>query len=98
MRYARTIQFQIKAGKEKEFSGVFENEVLPMLRKQAGFQEEVTLLGPKGSRAISLWDDEKSAEAYKSGAYTQVLAKLSTVIDGTPVVETYENATSYPRV
>ena len=98
MRYARTVQFQIKPGKEKEFTGVFENEVLPMLRKQVGFQEEVTLLGPKGSRAISLWDDEKSAEAYKAGAYTQVLAKLSTVIDGTPVVETYETATSYPRV
>ncbi len=98
MRFARNVQFQLKAGKEKEFSGLFENEVLPMLRRQSGFQEEVTLLGPKGSRAISLWDDEKSAEAYKTGAYQQVLAKLSTVIDGTPTVETYETAVSYPRV
>jgi heme-degrading monooxygenase HmoA len=98
MRFARNVQFQIKEGKQKEFAGLFENEVLPMLRRQAGFQEEVTLLGPKGSRAISLWDDEKSAEAYKTAAYSQVLAKLSTVIDGTPTVETYETATSYPRV
>ena len=89
MRYARNVQFRIKEGKEKEFNGVFENEVLPMLRKQ---------LGPKGSHAISLWDDEKSAEAYKAASYQQVLAKLSTVIDGTPTVETYETAVSYPRV
>ena len=34
MRYARNVQFRIKEGKEKEFNGVFENEVLPMLRKQ----------------------------------------------------------------
>ena len=98
MRFAREILFQIKNGKEKEFAGIFENEVLPMLRKQVGFQEAVTLVGPKGSHAISLWDDEKSAEAYKAGTYTQVLAKLSTVIDGTPTVETYETAVSYPRV
>lgn len=98
MRYARNVQFQIKNGKEKEFNGLFESEVMPMLRKQVGFQEAVTLLGPKGSHAISLWDDEKSAEAYKAGAYQQVLAKLSTVIDGTPTVETYETAVSYPRV
>lgn len=98
MRYARNVQFRIKEGKEKEFNGLFENEVLPMLRKQLGFQEAVTLVGPKGSHAISLWDDEKSAEAYKAASYQQVLAKLSTVIDGTPTVETYETAVSYPRV
>ena len=98
MRYARNVQFHIKEGKQKEFAGLFENEVLPMLRRQVGFQEEVTLLSPRSSHAISLWDDEKSAEAYKAGTYPQVLAKLSTVIDGTPTVETYETATSYPRV
>ncbi len=47
---------------------------------------------------VDLWDDEKSAEAYKARSYQQVLAKLSTVIDGTPTVETYETAVSYPRV
>ncbi len=98
MRYARNVQFQLKAGKEKEFSGLFEKDVLPMLRKQAGFQEAVTLVNPKGARTISLWDNEKSADAYKTGTYPQILAKLSTVIDGTPTVETYETAVSYPRV
>lgn len=97
MRFARNVQFQIKNGKEKEFAGLFENEVLPMLRKQAGFQQEVTLVNPKGSFAISLWDDRKSAEAYQTGTYPQVLAKLTTVIDGTPTVETYETASSYAR-
>jgi quinol monooxygenase YgiN len=97
MRYARNVHFQIKNGKEQEFAGLLEKEVLPLLRKQNGFQEEVTLVNPKGAHAISLWDDRKSAEAYQTATYPQVLAKLTPVIEGTPTVETFETATSYAR-
>ena len=97
MRFARTIHFQIKNGKEQEFTGLFEKEVLPMLRKQEGFQEEVTLVNPKGAYAISLWDDRKSAETYQTATYPQILAKLTPVLEGTPTLETFENATSYAR-
>ena len=97
MRFARNVRFQLKPGKEQEFNGLFEKEVLPMLRKQEGFQEEVTLLNPKGVHAISLWNDRKSAETYQTATYPQVLAKLTTVIEGTPTVETYETASSYAR-
>ena len=38
MRFARNVQFQIKNGKEQEFNTLFEKEVLPVLRKQDGFQ------------------------------------------------------------
>ena len=97
MRFARNVRFQIKNGKEQEFAGLFEKEVLPMLRKQEGFQEEVTLVNPKGVHAISLWDNRKNAETYGTSTYPQVLAKLTTVIEGTPTVETYETAASYAR-
>ena len=97
MRFAREINFQIKNGKEKEFAGLFENEVVPMLRKQAGFQQEVTFVNPKGAHAISVWDDRKSAETYQTETYPKVLAKLTTVIEGNPTVETYETASSYAR-
>jgi quinol monooxygenase YgiN len=97
MRFARNVRFQIKNGKEQEFAGLFENEVLPMLRKQEGFQEEVTLVNPKGAYAISLWDDRKSAETYQTATYPQVLAKLTPVLEGTPTLETFETATSYAR-
>ena len=98
MRFARNIHFQIKNGKEQEFAGLFEKEVLPLLRKQEGFQQEVTLVNPKGAYAISLWDNRKSAEAYQSATYPQVLAKLTPVLEGTPTLETYETVTSDSRV
>ena len=97
MRFAREIRFQIKNGKEKEFAGLFENEVVPMLRKQAGFQQELTFVNPKGAHAISLWDDKKSAETYQTETYPKVLARLTTLINGTPTIENFENTSSYVR-
>jgi quinol monooxygenase YgiN len=98
MRFARNVEFRIKNGKEQEFTGLFEKEVLPMLRKQPGFQEELTLVNPQGAHAISLWNDRKSAEAYQTETYPQVLAKLTNLIEGTPIVKTYETTFSYARV
>ena len=97
MRFARNVHFQIKNGKEQEFAGLFEKEVLPMLRKQNGFLEEVTLVNPKGAHAISLWDNRQNADNYQTATYPEVLAKLTPVLEGTPTVETYENASSYAR-
>ncbi len=97
MRFARNVHFQIKKGKEQEFNNLFEKEVVPVLRKQAGFQQEVTLSNPTGALGISLWDDRKSAETYQTATYPSVLAKLTGLIEGTPKVETYEMASSYLR-
>ncbi|HYV41169.1 MAG TPA: hypothetical protein VEO02_05200 [Thermoanaerobaculia bacterium] len=97
MRYARNVQFEVKSGKETELGNVFEKDVLPVLRKQDGFQEEVTLVNPKGAQFISLWDNRKNAETYAAATYPQVLAKLTPFIVGTPNVDTYETASSYAR-
>lgn len=97
MKFARNVHFRIKNGKEKEFASLFENEVLPMLRKQSGFQEEVTIVNTDSAIGISLWDDRKSAETYQTATYPQVLTKLNPVIEGTPRVETYETASMYLR-
>ena len=97
MRFARNVQFQVKSGKESELNNLFEREVLPMLRKQEGFQEEVTLVNPKGAHFISLWDNRKNAETYATATYPQVLGKLTPFIVGDPRVETYETASTYLR-
>ena len=97
MRFARNVQFQVKSGRETELNNIFEKDVLPLLRKQDGFEEEVTLVNPKGAQFISLWDNRKNAETYATATYPQGLAKLNTFIVGTPNVETYETASSYAR-
>ena len=97
MRFARNVQFQIKTGKETEFNNLFEKEVLPVLRKQEGFQEVVTLLKPKGSHFISLWDTRKNAESYEKGTYPTLIEKFTALLVGAPIVESYDTASSYAR-
>jgi len=97
MKFARNVHFQIKNGKEKEFTTLFENEVIPLLKKQSGFREEMTLLNKNGNLGISVWDDRKSAEAYQTAAYPDILKTLGPVIQGTPTVDTYEVANSTLR-
>jgi heme-degrading monooxygenase HmoA len=90
MQVARNVHFKIKNGKEKEFTTLFENEIIPMLRKQNGFQNELTFVNPDEAVGVSLWDNRKNAEAYQASTYPQILAKLNPVIVGTPTVKTYD--------
>lgn len=99
MRFARNVQFQVKHGKEQEFTTLFENEVIPTLRKQPGFEQEFTLVNKDGSLGISIWNDRKSAEAYQTSTYPTILAKLNHLIERAPRVEMYDvTATTLPAV
>ena len=94
--FARTVSIHLKADRAAEFTKTLENQIIPLLRKQKGFQDEITLLVPGGEQAvaISFWDTRESAEAYQRGSYPQVLDALAEVVEGTPKVETYEVSNS----
>lgn len=90
--YARNVSLNLKANSQSEFTRMLEKDVLPVLRKQAGFKDEITFVAPNGTDAlaISLWEKRENAEAFSRDAYPGVLQSLATVIEGTPRVETYE--------
>jgi quinol monooxygenase YgiN len=90
MRFARNVQFQIKNGKEQEFKSLFETKIIPMLRKEKGFLEELTLVNKDRGIGISLWEDRKNAEAYQSSTYPKVVETLQPLLVGTPKLETYD--------
>jgi hypothetical protein len=70
--------------------------VIPVLRKQKGFKDEITLVAPERNEAvaISFWDKKENAEAYNREKYPEILKTLSKVVDGTPKVESFEVANS----
>ena len=90
MQFARNVHFQIKNGKDVEFNRILTNDVLPLLKKQKGFKDELTLVNHDRALGISVWEDRASAETYETSAYPQILAKLNPVLDGTPRVEMFE--------
>lgn len=94
--FARNVSISLKANSVGEFTRTFENEVVPLLRKQKGFQDSVSLVDLNGTEAvaISFWDRKENAEAYNRGAYPEVQKALAKVLDGTPQVKTYEVSNS----
>jgi hypothetical protein len=90
--YARNVSLSLKPNTAPEFTKTFEKDILPMLRKQNGFKDEITFVGPSGkdALAISLWDRKESADQYGRDTYPQVLKGLAKVVEGTPEVHGYE--------
>ena len=90
--FARIVSIQLKPNSATEFTQLIETEALPLLRKQKGFQDEMTFVAPGGTDAvgISLWDQKENADVYSRDAYPGVLKALRKVVEGTPQVRTYE--------
>jgi len=94
--FARNISIHLKSNMLSDYTRSFENDILPLLRKQKGFKDEITLSNP-GSLdvvAISLWENKANAEAYNTNTYPEVLKTFARMIDGTPRVQTFESVTS----
>jgi heme-degrading monooxygenase HmoA len=94
--YTRNVSIRLKPNSAAEFTRTLEKEILPLLRKQKGFQDEISFVAPERNEAvaISFWDKKDNAEAYNRERYPEVLKALSKVVEGTPRVETFEVANS----
>ena len=94
--FARRVTMHLKPNSAAEFTRRLETDVIPLLRKQQGFQDEITFVttGGKDAFGISLWDRTEDAEAYNRGTYPEVAKLLGTVVEGIPQVETYEVSNS----
>ena len=94
--FARSVSFHLKPGRAAEFTEIIDKDVLPVLRRQKGFQDEIAFVAPGGADAvgISVWDQKENAETYARGAYPGVLKTLAPVVEGTPQVQTYDVSNS----
>jgi len=94
--FARSVTVQLKPNSVAEFNRTMEKDILPLLQRQRGFQDEITLVASNGAEAIgiSLWEQKADADAYQRTAYTEVQEHLAKVIEGAPKVQTYDVGTS----
>jgi hypothetical protein len=88
--FARNVSIHLKSNMLSDYNRTFEKDILPLLRKQNGFKDEITFAGPGGIdvTAISLWENKTDAEAYDTNTYPQVLKTMARFIEGTPKVQT----------
>ena len=94
--FARSVSIHLKSNMLSDYTRTFEKDILPLLRKQKGFRDEITLSNPSSLDvvAISLWETRADAEAYNTSTYPEVLKTFARMIDGTPKVQTFEAVTS----
>jgi hypothetical protein len=94
--FARLVTLKLKPNSVEEFSRLIDNEIVPLLRKQNGFRDELTFVNGERALAvgISLWNTKEDAAAYKSTVYPEVLKTLAKVLKGKPTVETFDVASA----
>jgi quinol monooxygenase YgiN len=94
--FARSVAFQLKPGRAADFTQLLDQEIIPTLRKQKGFLDEIALVSLGGANvlAISVWNLKEDAETYARGAFQGVLKSMAQVIEGIPQVQTYDVANS----
>jgi heme-degrading monooxygenase HmoA len=87
---ARSVRFDIGTDKNEEFHTIFRNDILPILKKQDGFRNELLFLDDQHVLAISVWNNLESARNYESATYPQVDKTLRPLMVGKPTVEMYQ--------
>jgi hypothetical protein len=94
--YARNVSFRLKSNMQSDYARTFESQILPLLRKQKGFKDEISLCntGSADAVSISLWESKSNADDYNTNTYPEVMKTLAKVIDGTPRVQTFESVIS----
>ena len=97
--FARRLSMHLKPNSVAQFTEIEENETIPVFRQQKGFLDLTAFVSPSGTEAfvITLWDGLESAEAYGRDTCPRLVKLLENVIEGTPVLETYNvsNSTSH---
>ncbi len=50
--FARNVSIHLKSNMLSDYTRTFEKEVLPLLRKQSGFKDEITFSSPGDQRSL----------------------------------------------
>ena len=100
--FARNVTFPLKSNMLSEYNRTFDKDIIPLLRKQNGFKDEITCSDPGGVdvTAISLWENKTDAESYNTKSYPEVLKTMARFVEGMPRVQTSDvvNSTFHKSV
>lgn len=90
--FGRIVRVPLKPESGKAYTRSIEDEIMPILKKFAGFEGEVNMVSTDGKEGIgiSLWDNSEHAEAYERESYAEVLKVLERFATGRPELRTFD--------
>jgi hypothetical protein len=94
--FVRKVSMRLKGDSAAEFTRKMEQEIIPLLRQQSGFLDEMTLIAQSGKEvyAFSFWENSADAENYEKANFGHVSGLLAGVIEGALRIHTYMVANS----
>ncbi len=95
--FTRVVELASKPGKSRDLSNTINDKVVPILKKQAGFVDEIVLVSDAERDlvlALSFWNKTEDAERYQREQYNSVRETLQPLLEADPVVRTFEVHTS----
>ncbi len=97
--FVRQVSAHFKPGKFDLLNERFESEVIPLLKKQKGFRDELSFFDKKTDEAfaMSFWDTKQDADLYDRKVYPEIHKKMAETLVEEPEVRMFEvnNSTWY---
>ena len=97
--YVRQVWAHFKPGQFDLLNRRLEDEVIPLLKEQKGFRDELSFFDKKSDEAfaMSFWDTQQDAENYQRDVYPKISKKMEDAIEGAPEIRSFEvnNSTWY---
>jgi heme-degrading monooxygenase HmoA len=94
--FVRQVTAHFKPGKFDLLTERLEKDVIPLLKKQKGFRDELSFIDKDKGEAVamSFWDTKQDAEKYHRDIYPKVSKKMEDAYEGSPVLRSFEVANS----
>jgi len=91
--YMMFIDGELKPGKKDEFVKAWSTQILPLLKKQDGFVDEILLWeggSHNGCCGLCVWKTKDQAERYRRDVFPQAKNFVEHLLHGTPTVRGFE--------
>jgi len=91
--FTRLVELTAKFGKTKEVAEVIQEKVLPILKQQPGFMDEIVLISTAETNRVlgmSFWKNPEDAELYRRQEYHKVEDLLRPLLETAPKVHTFD--------
>ena len=88
--FARLVECRVQSGRGEELNNVIRDKAIPILRKQAGFVDEVTLVSqnePNRVFAISFWNSKADADKYNREDFPKIAELLRPILQEEPWIQ-----------
>ncbi|MGB6477454.1 MAG: antibiotic biosynthesis monooxygenase [Candidatus Sulfotelmatobacter sp.] len=95
--FTRVVEITSKSGKARELCNTIDDQILPILKRQAAFVDEAVVVSdtePNRVLAISFWNTREDAQRYEREQFDTVQKTVQHLLETAPVVRTFDVHTS----